>query len=487
MADPSLRPSSFRWPLSLPLLYSQPPEQPPQEKLVSIADLAYMHEDPAPSSTHVSSPLSSTPESPPDGLQPSLISRQSHLSNVSPPTSSPSTPSSSALATAGLTPALDTNGSILGGPHPADFPFPQYHHLAAIGEGTPSDLNGEVPLASTAYHDLVVPPPPSNIPFQTAPIGRVKENASSSYFDRKPERVNNGPPPVSQNAELLGRRGRSQSSGSKTSNADGSTTKPTMLSAIGGQKSANFLRNIFHKEDKGASSGSSRVASKERSRSSTGRSPGGDPLSLDVSRQQHSPNPNEHSPYSNPSPPMTPGSPYNGNESAVSSVAPSRAPSRATSVKRPTGSNGAGSYDGHSNGHVNPNLLADKLAAASLHKNGSAASPSGPLSPSVGHEDKHKFNLKDLLNSGPKLVRRPSASSAASKSERALAKSDKGGSEKGGEGVSTASLLTKYGVCEKAAIGKGATAVVRLAHKWDRREEKLYAVKVRFVPCEGGW
>lgn len=39
------------------------------------------------------------------------------------------------------------------------------------------------------------------------------------------------------------------------------------------------------------------------------------------------------------------------------------------------------------------------------------------------------------------------------------------------------SLLKKYGVCEKVAIGKGATAVVRLAHKWDRSTEKLYAVK----------
>jgi len=38
-------------------------------------------------------------------------------------------------------------------------------------------------------------------------------------------------------------------------------------------------------------------------------------------------------------------------------------------------------------------------------------------------------------------------------------------------------LLKKYGVCDKVAIGKGATSVVRLAHKWDRSEEKLYAVK----------
>jgi protein-serine/threonine kinase len=38
--------------------------------------------------------------------------------------------------------------------------------------------------------------------------------------------------------------------------------------------------------------------------------------------------------------------------------------------------------------------------------------------------------------------------------------------------------LQKYGTCERVAIGKGATSVVRLAHKWDRSEEKLYAVKV---------
>lgn len=38
--------------------------------------------------------------------------------------------------------------------------------------------------------------------------------------------------------------------------------------------------------------------------------------------------------------------------------------------------------------------------------------------------------------------------------------------------------MKKYGTCERVAIGKGATSVVRLAHKWDRSEEKLYAVKV---------
>lgn len=94
--------------------------------------------------------------------------------------------------------------------------------------------------------------------------------------------------------------------------------------------------------------------------------------------------------------------------------------------------------------------------------------------PSVHSDSGQKFTLKDLLGA-PKLVRRSSARSTGS--------SRKSGGSDGGRSVagesSTASLLKKYGVCEKVAIGKGATSVVRLAHKWDRSEEKLYAVKVR--------
>ncbi|KAI0089916.1 Pkinase-domain-containing protein [Irpex rosettiformis] len=95
--------------------------------------------------------------------------------------------------------------------------------------------------------------------------------------------------------------------------------------------------------------------------------------------------------------------------------------------------------------------------------------PKGP--PSV-HSDTggQKFTLKDLLGA-PKLVRKSSARSTSSKKSD----SDRGG--KSEMGASTISLLRKYGVCEKIAIGKGATSVVRLAHKWDRSEEKLYAVK----------
>ncbi|KAL6305599.1 Pkinase-domain-containing protein [Sparassis latifolia] len=82
-----------------------------------------------------------------------------------------------------------------------------------------------------------------------------------------------------------------------------------------------------------------------------------------------------------------------------------------------------------------------------------------------------KFTLKDLLGA-PKLARKSSARSTGSSR-----KSDSDNEGRSTTGKSTASLLRKYGVCEKVAIGKGATSVVRLAHKWDRSEEKLYAVK----------
>jgi protein-serine/threonine kinase len=85
-----------------------------------------------------------------------------------------------------------------------------------------------------------------------------------------------------------------------------------------------------------------------------------------------------------------------------------------------------------------------------------------------------KFTLKDLLASGPKLARRSSQKSAGGSSRKS---NSEDGKSTGGE--SSQSLLKKYGVCGKVAIGKGATSVVRLAHKWDRSEEKLYAVKVR--------
>ncbi|QRW14573.1 Serine/threonine-protein kinase [Ceratobasidium sp. AG-Ba] len=95
--------------------------------------------------------------------------------------------------------------------------------------------------------------------------------------------------------------------------------------------------------------------------------------------------------------------------------------------------------------------------------------------PSVsGQSDSHKFNLKDLLASTPKpAVSRKSSTGGSRKSD--------GGSEYGGgksvTSVASNGQLKHYGICERVAIGKGATSIVKLAHKWDRTEEKLYAVK----------
>ena len=101
--------------------------------------------------------------------------------------------------------------------------------------------------------------------------------------------------------------------------------------------------------------------------------------------------------------------------------------------------------------------------------------PPSSKAPSTAGSDHggHRFTLKDLLANGPKKNRRFSASSR---------KSDASSDRAGTDAQSTTSLLKKYGVCDRVAIGKGATSVVRLAHKWDRSEEKLYAVKVSAVP-----
>lgn len=140
----------------------------------------------------------------------------------------------------------------------------------------------------------------------------------------------------------------------------------------------------------------------------------------------------------------------------------SRPPSRRPSIKKPE--------------ETKPSL-ARRLSERSVsHGSNGAAGP--VIVPAVAggvpaESGGTKFSLKDLVTGGKdgKLSRRPSGS--AKGSDRGSTK----GSEAGGDNNSTASLLKKYGVCDRAAIGKGATAVVRLAHKWDRREEKLYAVK----------
>lgn len=261
-----------------------------------------------------------------------------------------------------------------------------------------------------------------------------------------------------QQAEATAAANRARSSSS-------SSSKPRMLGQVGVQKSTGFIHRMFHPRESAAASSSG----SER----------GLKLDLPPAGVHHG---------GHGSPPITPGSPSAQNTSGPPSIAASRSPSRAASVRRDSATTPGGGGDPYA---IQPAHLADRLSQVGLKAPGRPAHPgshpssnaiSPPLEPSVPptpSTEKGRFNFKDLVSSGPKLSRKPSASSAASKSEKG-GKSN-AGSEKGGYdgGGSTASLLAKYGVCEKTAIGKGATAVVRLAHKWDRREEKLYAVKVR--------
>lgn len=144
--------------------------------------------------------------------------------------------------------------------------------------------------------------------------------------------------------------------------------------------------------------------------------------------------------------------------SPPSSKAPSRRSSRAPSFNA---------------GKLNM-LLSPKKHTPPAPQPAGAEPPSTPRSkaPSSVHSDSgHKFTLKELLATAPKLGRKSSVRSAGS--------SKKSESDGGAKSVaeSTSTLLRKYGVCENGAIGKGATSVVRLVHKWDRAEEKIYAVK----------
>lgn len=114
-------------------------------------------------------------------------------------------------------------------------------------------------------------------------------------------------------------------------------------------------------------------------------------------------------------------------------------------------------------------------AAAAAKKDQSPARNPASKSGQQNESGGTKFKLSDILGTGSKNPKKSSVAGSTRGSEKGSVKG--GGSEKGDGASTTASLFKKYGVCEKTAIGHGATAVVKLAHKWDRSEEKLYAVK----------
>jgi len=192
-------------------------------------------------------------------------------------------------------------------------------------------------------------------------------------------------------------------------------------------------------------------------------------------RQQSAP----HSPLNSPSPvPTSPTDSYWDGPSAPPSRGPSRPPSQPAS-RAPSMS------AGHSGGKIiSPPAAQQPLGRERRGSKANDVPPPTPTSkkPASVHSDKgdgsHKFNLKDLLGSGPKLSRKSSQRSTSSRKSD----SDAGdGRARSTGGDSAVSLTQKYGVCQKIAIGKGATSVVRLAHKWDRSEEKLYAIKVSLL------
>lgn len=136
-----------------------------------------------------------------------------------------------------------------------------------------------------------------------------------------------------------------------------------------------------------------------------------------------------------------------------------------------------------------------RLTAAALRdwdsRARSGAVPSGAAAPEKPKSQSAGSALRDMIkSSAPKLGRRGSSHSRGGRSEGSVSGASGTGSQKeskrkggkgAGDGMGTngevASLIKKYGTCERVAIGKGATAVVRVAHKWDRAEEKLYAIK----------
>ncbi|KAF8627281.1 hypothetical protein AX17_006326 [Amanita inopinata Kibby_2008] len=154
------------------------------------------------------------------------------------------------------------------------------------------------------------------------------------------------------------------------------------------------------------------------------------------------------------------------------SAPPSRSPSRPTS-RAPSVSAGV------SGNKVTSPPVDSKKVKSGKNKDEAPQTPSGKngKTPSV-HSD-HKFHLKDLLSGTPKLARKISHRSTSSRKSDSEAEggASVSGKARSTNGESTTSLSKKYGVCQKLAIGKGATSVVRLAHKWDRSEEKLYAIK----------
>ncbi|KAL7421110.1 hypothetical protein Q5752_003994 [Cryptotrichosporon argae] len=329
---------------------------------------------------------------------------------------------------------------------PASFPFPHFRPLPST---TASPAMGQ---------GMTIPPPVASAP--------MSRNVSSASVDvraavQPPEKEKHDHPPPAP------------SSGARQSRAPSTSQRPPGLAAGGEKKS--FLHKMFHKEDKKDKDGHDGHGHREKMSLHMPK-----PTQANGFVQHGVPSPRPASTAALDSPPLTPGTP--GSAEHNLSRPPSRAPSfrhgeKDAHAQPPKAQPGSPSQPAlqrrlsqRSASHGSTGGGAKAAASALLGGGAVAVAREQDVTAASGN----KFTLKDLIGLGDagKLTRKPSDRGSDRGSARGSAK----GSEYG-DNQSTASLLSKYGVCDRAAIGKGATAVVRLAHKWDRREEKLYAVK----------
>ncbi|OCF31400.1 HAL protein kinase [Kwoniella heveanensis BCC8398] len=452
-----------------------PDDTKPDSKVVNVKDLPYMFDSLKPPSTagHTTSSSLASPASTPDS-EPELLNPPNHHNHKHEYHPSPlgtggdhdkaahrslnggydhhKSPLSSSLATVG-----STDSPAVHHPSPtrldASFPFPNFRPL-------PSTTGSPMP-----QHPMNIPPAPVSGQ-ASAQMSRAGSSASVYAGSHHGHEKHN---------DVHTRPGRAHST----------TSKPTMLGEHGQKKS--FLHKMFHPNE--AKHEAKLAAQAQAQAQAMSNAHSQDKHNLDVSRPgsngyhssgQNSPRSRSPQPPSRDatrSPPLTPSTPPPGMSDSDHSRPPSRAPSFRRQNSDPHGQppidrKGAGT----------PPPLQRKLSQRSASHGSTgpgkaaAAPPGQPVV--VGKKEEGgggKFTLKDLVglgDGGVKLSRKASANGSQRGSDRGSTK----GSE-AGDNQSTASLLKKYGICDKAAIGKGATAVVRLAHKWDRREEKLYAVK----------
>lgn len=336
--------------------------------------------------------------------------------------------------------------------HEYSFPFP----AAFKPLGTPESLNAS---------GMTIPDPLASIPISRNP-SVIPSSAGSSPNPAFVAAAAAVPAP----APAVTRQKRAQSQVTVPMHAPqpqrSNSTKPSVL----GNGTVGEKKSLFHRMLHGNGNDEKdkeKREKKENAKNRSGKHPDDFKLEMPRNISTSSTTASMASPRirdQNESPPLTPGS---------ESENGSKAPSRAASLIRQN----SGKSDIHSQAPVDKHN--QSAAGADRGRTTPSRSPSVPppapvgKAPSVREESVGKFNLKDLLGSG-KDKKKASQAGSAKGSEKGSTR----GSEKGyGDANSTASLFKKYGVCERAAIGRGATAVVRLAHKWDRTEEKLYAVK----------